>query len=765
MGNLRSAFTAIAGSAQQGAQEFTFVTETANRMGLELKGLAESYRGLSAATRGTALEGTATKELFTALTGASRTYGLSTEQTGRALRALEQIVSKGKVMQEELRGQLSEAIPGAMQIAARAYGVGTKALEDLVAKGLDSVDFVKRFTAQLRVEVPMAAERAGSGIARMGNEILLLKERIAQSGLMAFLDSAANRMAGLLKGSREPGELAKHDVLQALGKTAGVAKPEEMASLVAERTRINEISQALNTPGNERAQSMLRQWDTEARAREQAQIDLLKRRYMEQAHLAGRQKEINDQQTANDAIVRDETANTKQLKTTIDDLKKSKDDLNKSSAQTPAIYGKINGTLAEQNVFLEKRKALTEGGLTKLTETIIARSERTGEAPADLLAEKARLEQSLKVDTDKLAANKKAEQDAKAAASKAEADAKAAARKAEQLAKEQEREAEQQAKAEVQRLKEIGAEEDRNIETLRTLAGRYGTVKEARDADTASMLQAQLATSQYANEAERLAQVIADVQRVEAQLPGLRAAAERSAADLASQQAAQGKLDQYEELLGMADGRKITSDERRYVRAKRDLEGQGLDPERVKHALRQLQPEFLKLRNVAEEFSQSFLSSIEAAATGGIKSFKQFADSVIMDLARILQRQYLAPALSKLLDAGISAGITALGLAGGGGVSPDLVGANIAATPTIGAPPRAEGGPVMPGKFYTVGERGPELLYAGGNGQVIPPEQMGRGATTVVFNISTPDAGSFRRSSGEIEARMVSALQRAQRNA
>ena len=123
--NLRATFNLLSGSAEKGQKEFTFLKDTANQLGVDVKSLAESYRGLMAATRGTALQGEDTRKVFVALSSASRAYGLSSEQTSRALQAMQQIISKGKVSQEELRQQLGEALPGASQIAARAFGVTT----------------------------------------------------------------------------------------------------------------------------------------------------------------------------------------------------------------------------------------------------------------------------------------------------------------------------------------------------------------------------------------------------------------------------------------------------------------------------------------------------------------------------------------------------------------------------------------------------------------------------------------------------------------
>lgn len=69
----------------------------------------------------------------------------------------------------------------------------------------------------------------------------------------------------------------------------------------------------------------------------------------------------------------------------------------------------------------------------------------------------------------------------------------------------------------------------------------------------------------------------------------------------------------------------------------------------------------------------------------------------------------------------------------------------------------ADGGDVTPGKTYLVGERGPELLKVGAAGSsIIPNGQFGAGggggSITVVQNISTPDADSFKRSAPQVHA-------------
>jgi phage-related minor tail protein len=60
---------------------------------------------------------------------------------------------------------------------------------------------------------------------------------------------------------------------------------------------------------------------------------------------------------------------------------------------------------------------------------------------------------------------------------------------------------------------------------------------------------------------------------------------------------------------------------------------------------------------------------------------------------------------------------------------------------------RATGGPVMAGKPYVVGERGPELFVPSGPGTVVANDRLGGGGgpIQVVYNIQAVDAMSFKQ--------------------
>ena len=141
----------LTGSTAGAAAEFDYIKGLANKLGLELFSTATAYSSLSAATKGTSLEGQATREIFEAVASSMSALGKSSADTEGALLAVGQMVSKGTVSMEELRGQLGERLPGAFQVAANAMGTTTTGLIEMVSKGDLAADvFLPKFAAALK---------------------------------------------------------------------------------------------------------------------------------------------------------------------------------------------------------------------------------------------------------------------------------------------------------------------------------------------------------------------------------------------------------------------------------------------------------------------------------------------------------------------------------------------------------------------------------------------------------------------------------------
>ena len=204
--SLRSAMTAATGTAAAAARELGFVRAEANRLGLSQVALARSYTRLTAAARGTVLEGQASRDIFTAVAEASRVMGLTAEEAGGALTALEQIISKGVVSSEELRGQLGERLPGAFQIAARAMGVTTSELGEMLQRGeVLAEDLLPRLAVEIRRSVaeglPDATDSAAAAFARLENSWEDLQRAIAESGVLDVLRRGAEIATGAIRSA------------------------------------------------------------------------------------------------------------------------------------------------------------------------------------------------------------------------------------------------------------------------------------------------------------------------------------------------------------------------------------------------------------------------------------------------------------------------------------------------------------------------------------------------------------------------------------
>jgi len=70
MESLVRSMTALTGSAEAAAHEIEWLKATSNRLGLDLDSASSAYISLSAAARGTALQGQATRDIFEAVSGA-----------------------------------------------------------------------------------------------------------------------------------------------------------------------------------------------------------------------------------------------------------------------------------------------------------------------------------------------------------------------------------------------------------------------------------------------------------------------------------------------------------------------------------------------------------------------------------------------------------------------------------------------------------------------------------------------------------------------
>ena len=130
-----------------------------------------------------------------------------------------------------------------------------------------------------------------------------------------------------------------------------------------------------------------------------------------------------------------------------------------------------------------------------------------------------------------------------------------------------------------------------------------------------------------------------------------------------------------------------------------------------------------------ERFTTGFEDAIVSLVTNGKFSFKDFANSIIADFARIQARKALTSFMSNATPGGsvigslFNFGKSLFGLANGGNVTP--------------------------GSPYVVGERGPELFMPSSAGRIVANNQLGSQQqvinNAVTYQIQAVDAVSFRQ--------------------
>lgn len=151
--NLDSIRTSLAftlGSFELADAKMNELRKTANRLGLSYEGLADAYKSFTGAAVASNFPLEKSDAIFQAVANASSKMRLSTEQTEGAMRALQQMISKGSVQSEELRGQLGERLPGAFAIAARAMKLTEKELSKQLELGnVLAIDLLPKLTDEL----------------------------------------------------------------------------------------------------------------------------------------------------------------------------------------------------------------------------------------------------------------------------------------------------------------------------------------------------------------------------------------------------------------------------------------------------------------------------------------------------------------------------------------------------------------------------------------------------------------------------------------
>ena len=166
--SFRNTLAAISPTAQEAAASNDLILSLVSKYNIPLQSARDGFTKLYASMQPAGFSGDQVRDLFTGVSKAAATFGMSADKIDRVNYAFAQMASKGQVMSEELKGQLGDVLPGAMAIFAQAAGFKgpeaiskfSAALEDGRYKGTAMMELLNNVSVVLNQKFSAGAEGA-----------------------------------------------------------------------------------------------------------------------------------------------------------------------------------------------------------------------------------------------------------------------------------------------------------------------------------------------------------------------------------------------------------------------------------------------------------------------------------------------------------------------------------------------------------------------------------------------------------------------------
>ena len=182
------------------SRELQFIGMQAQRLGVDFGTLSGQYSKFAIAATTANFTAEATRRVFLSLAEAGRVNKLSSDQLNGAFLALTQMISKGKVTAEELRGQLGERLPGALALFADAIGVTTGELDkmlqngDVIANQATLLKFADALDRKFGSQLQTALKGTTAEIGRFTDNIFQAQLRVGEGGFIDAFTEGLRRL-------------------------------------------------------------------------------------------------------------------------------------------------------------------------------------------------------------------------------------------------------------------------------------------------------------------------------------------------------------------------------------------------------------------------------------------------------------------------------------------------------------------------------------------------------------------------------------------
>lgn len=187
---------AVSKSNEEASETFDYLTKESERLGLSLISQEKAFTGFAAAAKQSGMKVEETRSVYTGLMEAMTAMHRTPEEAAQALKAFQDMLSKGTIQAEELKKQLGNSLPGAMAYMADATGKTTQDLMKMMEKGvLPAKEGVMILSDYLSNKFQVSAENASnsvqSSINKMENAWFFLKK--------AIVDAMGDNTTGIIR--------------------------------------------------------------------------------------------------------------------------------------------------------------------------------------------------------------------------------------------------------------------------------------------------------------------------------------------------------------------------------------------------------------------------------------------------------------------------------------------------------------------------------------------------------------------------------------
>lgn len=199
-GRATTALKNVSGTLSAYANNQKYVIDLAKKYGLEVNALTSNFAKFTAAASISGMTMLNQRKVFESVSRASTAFGLSADESNGVMLALSQMMSKGKISSEELRLQMGERLPVALQAMAKAAGVSVAGLDKLLKQGkLMSADILPKFAEALNEMIPnVDTDNIETSVNRLKNTFTEFTSSLGvQNKYKAFIDWLTGALSGL----------------------------------------------------------------------------------------------------------------------------------------------------------------------------------------------------------------------------------------------------------------------------------------------------------------------------------------------------------------------------------------------------------------------------------------------------------------------------------------------------------------------------------------------------------------------------------------